>query len=58
MTTQDDRHYDVGGGFANLEPESTKIQTESSRKTVICECRSRIGLDGENKILYDASIQL
>ncbi|MEK6623653.1 MAG: flagellar basal body rod protein FlgB [Bdellovibrionota bacterium] len=60
MTTQDDRHYDVGGGgFANLEPEVYEdpngIVTENGNNVNVDQ---ELALMAENKILYDASIQL
>ncbi|HAZ11895.1 MAG: flagellar basal-body rod protein FlgB [Bdellovibrionales bacterium GWA2_49_15] len=60
MATQDDRHYDVGGGgFTNLEPEvfdeANGIVTENGNNVNVDQ---ELALMAENKILYDASIQL
>ncbi|MBI2522150.1 MAG: flagellar basal body rod protein FlgB [Bdellovibrio sp.] len=60
MTTEDDRHYDVGGGgFASVEPEIYEdpngIVTENGNNVNVDQ---ELALMAENKILYDASIQL
>ncbi len=60
MKTEDDRHYDVGGGgFDALEPEvyddPNGIVTENGNNVNVDQ---ELALMAENKILYDASIQL
>jgi flagellar basal-body rod protein FlgB len=60
MQTSNSRHYDVGsGGFANLGPEIYE-----ANDGVVSEDGNTVDRDmemaemAENKILYDASVQL
>ena len=60
MKSSDDRHYDVGaGGFSNLEPEIYEdpngIVSEDGNTV---DTEQELAKMAENKILYDASVQL
>ncbi|PIP96808.1 MAG: flagellar basal body rod protein FlgB [Bdellovibrio sp. CG12_big_fil_rev_8_21_14_0_65_39_13] len=60
MKTTDDRHYGVGeGGFDNLEPEIYEdpngIVSEDGNTV---DTEQELAKMAENKILYDASVQL
>lgn len=60
MKTSDDRHYDVGsGGFSNLQPEiyddPNGIVSEDGNTV---DAEQELAKMAENKILYDASVQL
>lgn len=60
LSTADGRHYDVGsGGFANIEPEIYE-----DPNGIVSEDGNNVNRDeemanmAENKIMYDASVQL
>jgi flagellar basal-body rod protein FlgB len=60
MKTADDKHYDVGGGgFDNLEPEiyddPNGVVSEDGNTV---DREQEMAKMAENKILYDASVQL
>jgi flagellar basal-body rod protein FlgB len=60
LNTQDERHFNVGGGgFSNLQPEVYEdpngIVSEDGNTVDVA---SEMALMAENKILYDAAVQL
>lgn len=60
MNTSNPGHYDVGGGgFSNLEPEITEDSNGPvSEDGNTVDRDKEMALMAENKILYDASVQL
>ncbi len=60
LNTQDERHFNVGGGgFSNLQPEvyedANGVVSEDGNTVDVA---SEMALMAENKILYDAAVQL
>lgn len=60
LDTNDQRHFDVGGGgFSNLQPEVYEdpngVVSEDGNTVDVA---SEMALMAENKILYDAAVQL
>ncbi len=60
LNTQDERHFNVGGGgFSNLQPEVYEdpngVVSEDGNTVDVA---SEMALMAENKILYDAAVQL
>jgi len=60
MKVNDPRHYDVGsGGFTNLEPELYQDPNGvASEDGNTVDREAEMGRMAENKIMYDAAVQL